>query len=187
MENAKFNIGDVVTVNEIDYFNDYFVVVHNKVNTDNGMNYYRLMRIMPVQLADHTIIKKETDITLHTRKDSREYKLIMDFVMSDRRKQGIFDIPKFMEMINDKNNGKKEGSYTLAWDSLSNHKQKQKQDIMTETKKKSTLDVIHYNYLDKVDDCLDAINDLKRLYDMFGDEEYLNNIKIVEKRLKRLI
>ena len=48
-------------------------------------------------------------------------------------------------------------------------------------------DVIHYDKIGDIDTCLDAINDLKLLHQMFGDEAYLQLIEVVEKRLKELV
>lgn len=48
-------------------------------------------------------------------------------------------------------------------------------------------DVIRYDKLENVDQCLDALNDLSLLHDHFGDESYLQLREVVQERLKELI
>ncbi|MGV4321341.1 hypothetical protein [Bacillus mojavensis] len=48
-------------------------------------------------------------------------------------------------------------------------------------------DVIRYDKLENVDQCLDALNDLSLLHDHFGDESYLQLREVVRNRLKELI
>ena len=52
---------------------------------------------------------------------------------------------------------------------------------------KTQYDVVYYDKIPEIDECLDAINDLKLLHQMFGDEAYLQLIEVVEKRLKELV
>lgn len=47
-------------------------------------------------------------------------------------------------------------------------------------------DVVRYDLIESVDECLDAINDLKLLHKVFGDEVYLQLTEIVVKRLNSI-
>ena len=54
------------------------------------------------------------------------------------------------------------------------------------TKYANTTDIIMYNEIDTIDECLDALNDLKQLHDLFGDEAYLQLYQLVLERIKTI-
>lgn len=49
------------------------------------------------------------------------------------------------------------------------------------------LDIVNYDRLESIDECLDAMNDLKLLHNEFGDEDYLHLRELVQNRLKELV
>ncbi|PAE04169.1 hypothetical protein CHI13_09630, partial [Bacillus paralicheniformis] len=47
-------------------------------------------------------------------------------------------------------------------------------------------DVVRYDLIESIDECLDAINDLKNLHKTYKDEAYLQLIEVVERRINDL-
>lgn len=47
-------------------------------------------------------------------------------------------------------------------------------------------DIIKYDEIESIDECLDALNDLKQLHDLFGDEAYLQLYELVLDRVKTI-
>lgn len=58
--------------------------------------------------------------------------------------------------------------------------------IVHESLSSQAKDIIDYTDFNTIDDCLDAVNDLKALHKMFGDKEYLNHIDTVIKRMREI-
>ena len=52
--------------------------------------------------------------------------------------------------------------------------------------KTTNNDIIQYDEIDSVDECLDALNDLKQLYELFGDEAYLQLYELVLERVRKI-
>lgn len=74
-------------------------------------------------------------------------------------------------------------------DDIKNEVEEMNENQKSDAKKNRFLqnDVIHYDKIGDIDTCLDAINDLKFLHQMFGDEEYLQLIEVVKERLRELV
>jgi hypothetical protein len=99
---------------------------------------------------------------------SRNHDLLLRFIQKDREKIGWYGVPDFIQVAN-KN---------LKGDTKTPVK-----EVKVPVKR---FDVIRYDQLETIDQCLDALNDLNRLYEMFGDEAYIQLKEVVTSRIVRL-
>ena len=159
-----FTHGDIVKMKFGSVGVEYFIVtdaVDFSDKNDGSDMLYEIMRIFPVAKTSKMANVNENQIELQAKGNGKDGKMIMDWVMEQRTKNGWVEEPDFVAVIR--------------------HNQKM-------NKLKSVLppntDVINYDKLPDIDSCLDAMNDLKRLHEAFGDEAYLQLREVVVKRLQ---
>lgn len=164
-----FTFGDIVKLkfglNGIEYFIVTDALDFSKDQDGSDMQ-YEIMRIFPAMKASMIANVDEKKIEIVAKDGTKDSRLILDFVMRKRYERGWHDTPDFDIAL--RQNRKAENGEGKA-----KHKDKD--------------DVVRYDKLGSVDQCLDAMNDLQRLYNVFGDEAYLQLREVVQNRLKDLI
>ncbi|AYP68282.1 hypothetical protein PQE75_gp197 [Bacillus phage vB_BcoS-136] len=161
-------VGDIVIITEgFDKSNPcYYIVVDlADFSTSNIKDVdYEIVQVYPVdksreadiRVYNHVFIERYVGID-----NKNSYRAFMEYVSKEREKLGLYGKPDYLSLIEDLH------------------------DINV-FKAEKNLDVVHYNKIDNVDECLDAISDLKTLHEMFGDEAYLQLKDLVIERIKDL-
>lgn len=182
---SKYLIGDLVSLKNEDMDIEEPATIYIVTNVDGYTDIelftgntitkydYELVMVFPVTSTSHFIYEAEDNLLLQAKRDSRESKLIIDFIKKDYKKKGYCGEPRFLSIIRKRiaRSGSSSGLLTAP----------------NNTKvAKMKRDKVRYNKLETVDECLDAIIHLQELHKAFGDKEYLDNIEIVKKRLKEL-
>lgn len=174
----EFNIGDIVRLKDNDSI--LFMVVDVADFTEPSKHGEKpvididceLMQVYPIlKNAKYTTVS-QNDIDSHARRESKDSEILLRLIQKDRERNGWYGVPDFIEVAN--NNMK------------AIHKSNQKTNVKQVKMPMKRLDVVRYDLIDNVDECLDAINDLNLLYEMFGDESYLQLKELVVSRLIRL-
>lgn len=176
----EFNIGDVVRLKDNDEI--LFMVVDIADFTEPSKHGEKpvvdidceLMQIYPIMKNSKYMTLSQNDIVIHARKNSRDSEVLMKLIQKDRERNGWYGVPDFIQIAN-KN-----------IESIARVMTKPDVSIKTVQVPTKRLDVIRYDLIDNVDECLDAINDLNTLHKMFGDEAYLQLKEMVVSRLIRL-
>lgn len=157
-----YNYGDIVkpkfNAGGIEY---YIVIDVNDFSRegDGSEMAYDIMRIYPVQKTSFLTSSVERRLERIASAGTKEAKMMVDYVYEHRHKRGWTDKPDFEIAL--------DGNKKFAEDLKEAHR----------------LDIIRYDKILDIDGCLDAMNDLKRLHKMFGDEAYLQLREFAEKRL----
>ena len=180
-----YNVGDAVHL-----LNDeqmLFVVVgvysyHVGTGVNQRTEYeYEMLRVLPSTKGGHLITRNQKDIELYARYEDKMWKMALEFIKKDRVKNNIQDkdgIPPFVIMLKEyhEKNGDNE-SVNVAIKDKMNAKHVVDYMAMTTT----------------VDGCLDALNNLDMLIEMFKDQpkheddfDYESMRERVFKKLKRL-
>lgn len=172
-----FGIGDIVKkcdkYGKIPFKLAYFMVVDimDFSDEDDKGNIiedivYEVNKIYPNDETEQEILT-EQDILLTANYKTKEWMVIINFV-KDEIKKHEKNTNSFQN-----NQTKRKESPTITKDKLHAIKEKSK-------------DIIEYNKIHTVDECLDAINDLTNLYKSFNDITYLQLVEDVVKRLNIL-
>lgn len=172
----KFNIGDTVRLKNdknviyivIDFI-DLTLTIDDGEKQIGDIN-YELMRIYPIVEHPKYTTVRQSSIVLNSAKDDRLTNLLLALIQKDREKEGWYGTPDFIKIINRNRKAIEKYNATVK-------------EVQVPMKK---LDTIRYDLIDTIDECLDAINDLKILHEMFGDEAYIQLVEVVEKRIIRL-
>lgn len=170
-----FTHGDIVKLrfglNGIEY---YIVteVLDLTVKDGEPKNKYEIVKIFPVIKNPRTETVDGKQIVLIANADTKDSKLVVDFVMNNRAKKGWVDTPEFL-LVSEKNKN------------ILRYKQKSTGEIILLDG--DDRDIIRYDLIETVDECLDRMNDLQDLHNRFGDEAYLVLKEVVKDRLKELI
>lgn len=174
-----FSYGDIVKPkfgsNGIEYYIVTDVADFSKKNDGSDMC-YEVMRIFPIAKVTKVISFDEKQIELQAKGKTKDSKLIIDFVMKKRAEKGWTETPDFEAHIYHNESVAK---------NVIKYKKKATGEIILLNEEDT--DVIRYDLLETVDDCLDAMSGLRDLYNVFGDEAYLQLSEIVQNRLKQLI
>jgi hypothetical protein len=163
-----FKYGDIVKLKSDIERAEYYIVTDIcdfSDNEDGSEMEYQIMRIYPVFMTSLVSVVEEEKIEYLGDRDDE--KTIIDFVMKERNKRGWYGIPDFIIAIGNNLNA--------------DEKMKAKKK-----KIKKPKDVIRYDKLNNIDDCLIAIYDLKTLHEMFGDESYIQLKELVIETAKQL-
>lgn len=139
---------------------------------------YEVMQIYPIQKNSSYITFSHNDIEIAHKMGDRNHELTLRFIQKDREKLGWFGVPDFVEVAN-KN---LQSIRRVEKASMASDEQPIK-EIKMPTKR---LDIIRYDIIETIDGCLDALNHLQALYEMFGDEAYLQLKEVVTSRIIRL-
>ncbi|MEE5181057.1 hypothetical protein JDW21_19530 [Bacillus subtilis] len=145
------------------------LVIKNK-NEDNAYvvvfvdknRKYQIMQVMPLIRVSMIETVSENEIKLSAKEGSLCYELVMALIMREREKRGWTEKPDFLFEI--------EFNKNPRTSNINND-----------------LSVVRYDRIGNIDECLDALNDLRLLHKRFGDEVYLQLYEVVEKRLKELV
>ena len=129
---------------------------------------YELMQVYPIMKNAKYETVSQPDLNLKEKRGSKNHELLLTFIQKDREKRGWYGVPDFLEVS--KGNLKTLDGVRVK-------------DVQPPMQK---LDTIRYDQLDTIDKCLDALNDLKTLHQMFGDEAYLQLQEVVTARIIRL-
>lgn len=161
----KFNIGDIVKAKDN---NSILFIVVDMLDFTKATNNisdidYEMMQIYPVRRISKYATLSEGDIELHLGMEDLNSEMLMRFIAKERRKMGWLEEPDFLIAVRE----------SLRFKSLPLSRRE--------------YDIIRYDLINSVDECLDAIRDLNRLHEEFGDEAYLQLKEVVFKRIKELI
>jgi hypothetical protein len=162
-----FDFGDIVkpkfSFGGVEYYIVTDVNDFSKSNDGSDMQ-YEIMRIFPISKASRVDNLDDKRLELVAKGGTKDARLVLDFVMKKRAEKGWNDTPDFetvmyhnMKLVN--------GVRVLS----------------------DPLDVVRYDQLGSIDECLDAMNDLQEMYNVFGDEAYLQLREVVQNRLRDLI
>lgn len=169
-----FKHGDILRQKRNDL--DYFIVVDlfdYSLDSDKEIIEYELMQIYPyLEHPDIIKIKNKQDYYLVTREGTSTWNRMVGEVIEEHINFGWNSTPDFLMALEE--NKKLYSKYTQLSDALKGGTKEQ-------------MDVIRYDNLKTVNECLDALNDLQQLHNVFGDEAYLQLREVVMKRLKELI
>lgn len=172
MAEFKFKIGDIVKWKYSTETEYYIVTDYDDWGVDNM---YEIMKIYPIREKSHVNYEPEGNLKMVAEKDGQQNKMMIQFIIEERNKKGYSGEPDFLKAI-ESNRKIRENV-------------KEKRNNPDEILRKAGLksDVIRYDKLGSVDECLDAMNDLKLLHETFGDEAYLQLRELVVNRLKELV
>lgn len=179
---ADYKIGDVIKrKNGNDsLFMIVDIVTPEGVEKDidlSGNIFYETMKIFPIEKVSQYLLVDSNDVVLHTENGVTEHKILLQFIKKEREKRGWFDIPDFIQ---------------VAEQNIVNKFAKASAEALMNTGEvkvkivQKKYDVIRYDLINSVDECLDAINDLNILYEMFGDEAYIQLKELVAERIKEI-
>lgn len=166
---GKPNIGDIVKINGDD--KSIFIVVNTvqlETSLYDGIDIceYEIIKIYPIDKISKYMTVSQGGLTLHAKKNDKDHALILKFIQKDRERNGIYGVPEFVQVLNQNININADNEGVKI--SVIRH------------------DIIRYDLIKTVDECLDAINDLNMLYEMFDDDYFLTAKKQVYKRIIRL-
>lgn len=171
----KINLGDVVKLVDSTEESELYIVTDLADFSYMDMNdvykeeiEYEIMKIYPIDSkSDNSFksFKHQNDLELVGKKYSSKVKLLLNFVLKERNKLGLFEEPP----------------YLLALKGLNDNGVKKMPMSTFDT------DVVRYDLLENVNDCLNAIEALTWLNDYFGDEAYLQLRELAENRTMKLI
>ena len=159
---TKINVGDLIK--HLLFQNETFIVTDvedHSVKKDGSKLLYQVMELYPVKKISRVrFFKDDKYIDSVGKKGDTNYSIVMTLVNLERKKLGLYDKPEYEKLVALRTNKKKI---------------------------EEPLDIVNYSKLYSVDECLDALNDLKELHKHFGDEAYLQLREVVMKRLKEFV
>lgn len=126
--------------------------------------------IFPVTRMSRIEVVNHLQVYSYSRVGEREHKMLLDFIGKERQKQGMFGETEYIKAISANKASIKRG----------------REKSVAVVNPKEIIDVVYYHRIDNVDECLDAINDMNTLHEMFGDEAYLQLKDLLSKRIKEL-
>lgn len=179
----EFNIGDVVKIKTDMHGDDVLFMVVDFADFTEPSKHgekpvididYELMQIYPIMKTSKYMTLSQNDLMLHARKDSRDYELLLKMLQKERERRNWFGVPDYIDVAN--RNIK----------AISKYMKEERAELVKVKVPVKRLDVVRYDLIDNVDECLDAINDLNKLYEQFGDESYLQLKELVKDRIIRL-
>ncbi|MFQ3543675.1 hypothetical protein Q7A53_06285 [Halobacillus rhizosphaerae] len=174
----EFFIGDFVKLknsNEVAYFIvvDYADFSYNQNGVTVSSFDYDIMQVFPTVRTPQSEAVMESELEIAIGLETKEYDYILKFITKERYRNNWLEEANFFTEI-------KKNSQAIA-----EYEEKLKRG---ENPKKPTKpqDVIYYNKLETIDECLDTLNDLSRLHKLFGDEAYLTLREVVKERIEKL-
>lgn len=160
----KFSIGDIVKFRDSSKSQTKYLLVAGIEDMSTPSThevYYEVSLVYPIAESIKKLTVSEEGLEIVAVYHEEECKMIKDFIKSERLKRGYNNDDIYLSPPKTKKEKPK----------LKTHKE----------------DVVYYNEIDNVDECLDAINDLTILHKLFGDESYLQLKEFVENRLKEIV
>lgn len=161
-----YTYGDIVKPIMIQNEYEYYIVTDCRPflnsKTQKKDCRYQLMRIYPVTKLSKVIYLTEIDVKGTGTKQNTKY--IMDLVSKERRMKGFVDKPDYQKAIelNIYNNIEDDSS-----------------DV--------DESIARYDLIETIEQGVDALWDLNKFYEVFGDESYLQLKEIVLKRMNEIV
>lgn len=195
----RYGIGDIVKMNDGKNMMEYFVIIDVflefkdgaspfSLHVDDENTRYTAMQIYPVEKEEHMLFRYTTPrFETVALVGQKQHEKIIELVKRERERQGKHNVPFYEEVIKKRINGDNfdkliaSTPYT-TWTTPKDTKKKKGKKKKIEI----NADIIQYDKLDTVDECLDAMNDLAELHKQFGDESYLQLREVVIGRLRDL-
>jgi hypothetical protein len=161
---SEFQIGDMI--GHLLFENQTFMITDFEdfsKNRDGSDILYEVMDIFPITKNSKIRFFDSKFMEVKARKGNVNYDVSLKYLYQEREKLGFVGEPEYIKVIN-------------------------QNELMAKEKDKikEPTDIIEYNKIETVDECLDAMNDLTRLHEMFGDDTYLKLRKTTVRRLKKL-
>jgi uncharacterized protein (DUF1330 family) len=181
----SYQLGDIVRTKSSSTGDYYMIVgvedastqtVEGKFITDFD---YEIAKIYPVQKESEFSIISHKKLAMVATTSEKDNRIILDFVNKERQKRGWYDEPDYITALQ-VSKGMSTKKLTRTVKDKDGNKSKEEVGM-------KKFDTIRYDKLKTVNECLDALNDLKDLHKNFGDEAYLQLKEIVEKQLKSLV
>jgi hypothetical protein len=172
----KFKAGDIVAVKGLE---NVFFSVESVVDYD--WIHYRLVKICPVDNAIISEVVNENDIEIvFEENNTPDYLTVMCMLNDAYEEMGYGGIYNFIEVATQSENDYRD--FNKARNEKGATKVKNNNITYAGTKDR----IVRYSMIQTIDECLDVMNDLAGLYEMFGDEDYLKSYEIVVKRIGEL-
>lgn len=160
----KFQIGDMI--GHLLFENQTFMITDFddfSKNRDGSDILYEAMDIFPITKNSKIRFFEPKHLVVKARKGNVNYDVSLKYLYQEREKLGYVGEPEYIRVI------------------------RQNEEMVEEKNKtEEPTDIIEYNKIETVDECLDAMNDLTRLHEMFGDDAYLKLRKTTIRRLKKI-
>lgn len=184
----RYGMGDIVKFKDSGNKMEYFIVVDvfleftddnvTPFKVDEENTRYTLVQMYPIEREERSLLRFtaerfETVALIGQEQHSK----IIELINIERFRKGKTGAPFYEKVIQKR----------LRSDNFDNFVSNTTKPKKGKKKKiKITDDVIQYDKLATVDECLDAMNDLSELHKQFGDESYLQLREVVVGRLKDL-
>lgn len=166
----NFEIGDIVTLvngreDKLFIIADiYEKTIYEKTSDRSNDKEYKLVLIYPTPAIPVEVYANENIMKFRAKRHSEYAQNILTNILNEGNN-------KWIEKFIDKKHAE------------SNKNKKTKTSI----KKVKNQDTVRYDLIDDIDECLDAMNDLKLLHETFGDEAYSQLRELVVKKLAKLV
>lgn len=174
IEMQEFNIKDMVRLSTGDEGVIYMIVDVFDFSDDEQVEEldsdydYELAQIYPTTSLTRYIQSTQSELTIVEEFGTKTYNMLWGLVLKEREEKGYYDAPSYLN---------------VAEANLNFHK---KNKTYYNKIKLKEMDIVRYDRINTIDECLDALNDLTGLYEMFGDEAFLQLREVVMKRIKEL-
>lgn len=172
---------DIVKIRDVE--GTCYIITHLVNFWDTGETGYKLLKIYPVsdEIEFVTVAEREVDIV--ARDGKFEYKVIVSYLNDEYREAGFQSFIHFVKK-----------ALLTTYTTINKTKNRGSAKRKTNTRAKNNnnftpkqiTDTIFYHEINSIDECLDALNDLKVLHEIFDDESYLQLRELVLKRLEKL-
>ncbi|UUV46995.1 hypothetical protein [Bacillus phage vB_BanS-Thrax5] len=183
----RYGIGDIVKLNDGKNKMEYFIIVdmflefvedstspvNLKVDSENTR--YTAMQMYPVEKEQHMLLRYTEDrFETVAFVGQKQHESIVELINRERFRVGKTGKPFYEDVIKKRLN---DDTFDKFVSKVTKKKGKKKKIQITD-------DVIQYDKLGTIDECLDAMNDLSELHKQFGDESYLQLREVVVGRLR---
>lgn len=162
-----YGYGDVVKTYAVEREFEYYLITDCEsffnIVTQKKDYRYQIMQIYPAKLQSRVSFHKHIELKLVHRAESSEAKYLMEMVKKERLARGFHEKPDFQKAI-EVNIHSSDKEFT---------------DFTDES-------IPRYDLIKTLDEGVDALWDLNRFYEVFGDDSYLQLKEIVIKRMTEL-
>lgn len=163
-----FQIGDIVKLRSSNLYNHAYLITDVRYDEEFKEYYYFGYPIYP-DLVNHMKDFDHEAVFLFAEGDTA-YNIITTAIKEYNHETGGY--PSFCFVLLNSNEVKEEIKFAIR-DAIG-------------IKGVNDSDVVRYDLIESIDECLDAINDLKKLHKTYKDEVYLQLIEVVERRINDL-
>ena len=180
----SYELGDIVRTKSSST-GDYYMIVGVEDATTQTIEGkfivdfdYEIAKIYPVMKESDFSIISHKELAMVAKTSEKDNRIILDFVNKERQKRGWYDEPDYITALQ-VSKGESTKKLTRTVKDKDGNKSKEEVGV-------KKFDIIRYDKLQTVDECLDALNDLTALHNNFGDEAYIQLKEVVEKKLKSI-